>query len=77
MSVAIVLKEKKGASATTYFTCLVREFLPSFWIKRRAVTAPIDLPQIIMFLKPLLTKVSMTCPESVEIVPNYSDSRSP
>ena len=59
MSVAIVLKEEKGASATTCFMYLESIPLPYFCKNRRAVTAPIDLPHNIIFLYPLFTRSSI------------------
>lgn len=54
-SVAIILKEAKGESATTYLTCFITDSSLYSWIARRHATAPMDRPQSTILLKPRCT----------------------
>jgi hypothetical protein len=51
-SVAIILNEPNGESATTYLTCLIIGSSLNYCTARRQATAPIDRPHSTMLLKP-------------------------
>jgi len=54
--VAMVLNEQNGESAITYLMCSIIWHPLSLCSSLRQVTAPIDLPQRMIFLKPLFMR---------------------